>query len=606
VGGSGSSGGGASGAGGAGGVGLYLNSATVTIDTLVKVTGGNGGTGGMLGAGGAGIAGSGLTIINNGAISGGFSADELTRADAIIFTGGTNFLGGTGTVGSVTMPSGSTFAPGSGAPGTTMTVAGNLAFQSGALYLVQVSPASASSANVTGTASLAGTVRALFASGTLTRSYTILSAAGGFGGTTFGALTTGNLPAGFTAWLSYTASDVILNVKAALDPLSANQANVANTLNAFFNSGGALPPNFLAVFGLTGSDLANALTLLSGEGAAGAQQGAFQLGNQFLSLMLDPFVDGRRGQPERETGPEEIATACLKATKSLADKAARIYHEPCWSVWGGGYGAYNKTSGDPANVGSHDLVSRTAGYAAGLDYHLRSDTVVGFALAGGGTNWSLAEGLGGGRSDAFQAGIYATTHSGPAYLAASLAFSNYWMSTDRFAAFGDRLTSGFTAQSFGGRAETGYRIGAATTGITPYAAVQAQNFRTPAYREIDQNGVGFALAYNSRTATDTRSELGARFDQVAAFNRNMLLTLRARIAWAHDWVSDPFLTATFQALPGASFVVTGAAPPKNTALTSAGAELRLTSGISIIGKFEGEFASRAQTYGGSGIVRYVW
>jgi uncharacterized protein with beta-barrel porin domain len=48
-----------------------------------------------------------------------------------------------------------------------------------------------------------------------------------------------------------------------------------------------------------------------------------------------------------------------------------------------------------------------------------------------------------------------------------------------------------------------------------------------------------------------------------------------RFAWAHDWVSDPTLAAVFQTLPGASFIVNGAAPAKNSALTSAGAELRL-------------------------------
>ena len=59
--------------------------------------------------------------------------------------------------------------------------------------------------------------------------------------------------------------------------------------------------------------------------------------------------------------------------------------------------------------------------------------MVGFALAGGGTNWSLAQGLGGGKSDAFQAGVYGATRSGPAYLAGAFAFTNHWMSTDRFA-----------------------------------------------------------------------------------------------------------------------------------------------------------------------------
>jgi uncharacterized protein with beta-barrel porin domain len=62
----------------------------------------------------------------------------------------------------------------------------------------------------------------------------------------------------------------------------------------------------------------------------------------------------------------------------------------------------------------------------------------------------------------------------------------------------------------------------------------------------------------------------------------------------------------FQALPGANFVVNGAAPAKNSALASAGTELRLANGISLLGKFDGEFASRSSTYAGTGTVRYAW
>ena len=192
------------------------------------------------------------------------------------------------------------------------------------------------------------------------------------------------------------------------------------------------------------------------------------------------------------------------------------------------------------------------------------------------------------------------------YLAASLAFANHWMSTDRFAAFGDHLTADFKAQSFGGRVESGYRFGTPIVGVTPYAAVQAQSFRTPGYSEVDVNGGGFGLAYNSRTGTDTRSELGSRFDHVAAFDRNAVLTLRARLAWSHDWVSNPTLAAAFQALPGTSFIVNGATPAKDSALASAGAELRLVNGVTLSGKFDGEFARRSSTYAGTGTLRVNW
>ena len=180
------------------------------------------------------------------------------------------------------------------------------------------------------------------------------------------------------------------------------------------------------------------------------------------------------------------------------------------------------------------------------------------------------------------------------------------MSTDRFAAFGDHLTADFKAQSFGGRVETGYRFGVPVVGVTPYAAVQAQSFRTPGYSEVDATSGGFGLSYNSRTGTDTRSELGSRFDHVAAFNRDAVLTLRGRLAWAHDWVSNPALAAAFQALPGTSFIVNGATPAKDSALASAGAELRLVNGVTLSGKFDGEFASRSSTYAGTGTVRYTW
>jgi uncharacterized protein with beta-barrel porin domain len=480
---------------------------------------------------------------------------------------------------------------------------------------VQVTPSSASIANVTGAASLAGTVAASFSSGNLARSYRIFSATGGLGGSTFGALTTSNLLTNFSASLSYTPTDVVLNLNAALGQgagLSQNQQNAAGALNNFFNNVDTLPANFVNIFGLTGANLANALTLLSGEAATGAQQPAFQLANQFLNIMLDPFVDGRGNviggsaigfTPEREELPEDIALAYAKLMKAPPKP---VSFEQRWSVWGAGYGGSNRTTGDVAVVGSHDLSARTVGGAAGLDYRLAPGTVVGLALAGGGTNWSLAQGIGGGKSDAFQAGVYGTAHSGPAYLAAALAYTNHWMSTDRFAFAGDHLTASFNAQSFGGRVEGGYRFMTYYGGLTPYAAIQSQTFHTPGYTETDLNGGGFALGFNSRNATDTRSELGGRFDRLLLLNPEAALTLRARVAWAHDWISDPTLAAVFQTLPGASFIVNGAAPAKNSALTSAGAELRLASGVVLLGKFDGEFASHSSTYAGTGTVRYTW
>jgi outer membrane autotransporter protein len=259
-----------------------------------------------------------------------------------------------------------------------------------------------------------------------------------------------------------------------------------------------------------------------------------------------------------------------------------------------------------SSLGSHDLGARTLVVAPGLDYHLTPNTVLGFALAGGGTGWSLAQNLGTGSSDAFQAGVYGTTRYGPVYLAASLAYTQHWVTTDRYAFAGDHLTASFDAESLGARVERPATACPVFGAFTPYAAVQAQNFRTPTYNETDVNGGGSALTYEARDATDTRSELGARWNKQMLMNYGAVLALRARLAWAHDTVSDPTLAAAFQVLPGASFIVQGATPAKNSALTSAGAELRLASGLSVLAKFDGEFARGSQTYAGTGTVRYTW
>ena len=184
---------------------------------------------------------------------------------------------------------------------------------------------------------------------------------------------------------------------------TTNQFNAGTAIDSIFNNGGALPPTFLPLFNLTGSNLTNALSQLSGEAPAGAQTAAFQIGNQFLNMMLDPFVDGRSGigatdrprlgfAPERVRAmPPELAlayTAALWGPETPAPSRPRLMSRAPCSFIGG-----NHTTGDPAVIGSHDLSARTAGFTGGFDYHFTPDTVVGFALAGGGTNWGLSQGF---------------------------------------------------------------------------------------------------------------------------------------------------------------------------------------------------------------------
>src|SRR5258708_39309805 len=103
----------------------------------------------------------------------------------------------------------------------------------------------------------------------------------------------------------------------------------------------------------------------------------------------------------------------------MATKAPLLAAPPAnrWSVWGATYGGSATTNGN-AVVGSRDTTARVWGLAAGADYKVTPDSLIGFAVAGGGTGFSLANNLGSGSADPFQAGVFRPHNFGPAYLSA--------------------------------------------------------------------------------------------------------------------------------------------------------------------------------------------
>jgi uncharacterized protein with beta-barrel porin domain len=275
-------------------------------------------------------------------------------------------------------------------------------------------------------------------------------------------------------------------------------------------------------------------------------------------------------------------------------------------VWAAGYGGSQTTNGN-AVLGSNTATSSVYGTAVGADYRFSPFTTAGFALAGGGTNFSVAN-AGSGRSDLFQAGAFVRHTVGSAYISAALAYGWQDITTNRTVTVAgiDQLRAEFNANAYSGRVEGGYRFVTPWMGITPYAAGQFTTFDLPAYAEQAIVGANtFALAYNGKSVTDPRSELGIRSDKSWAV-QDGIFTLRGRLAWAHDFNPDRNIAATFQTLPGATFVVGGAAQAHDSALTTASAEMKWTNGWSAAATFEGEFSDVTRSYAGKGVVRYTW
>ena len=545
------------------------------------------------------------------------NGDISSASGVTVNAGGT--LAGNGIVGTTTI-NGGTLAPGNSIG--LLTVRGNLAFTAASSYMVEVSPSNADRVNVTGTAILGGAaVNASFAPGTyVTRQYTIVNATGGVIGT-FGSQVNTNLPANFTSKLSYDANNAYLNL--TLDyvpptpvdptpatptspvyrPLNANQQNVGNSLVGFFNRTGGIP---LAFGALTPAGLSQ----VSGEVATGAQQTTFDAMNLFMGVLTDPFISGRGDSALPGAGATAFAAEDGRAnayamfTKAQSARARDAH----WTMWATGFGGSQTTDGSAA-VGSNAATSRIYGMAVGADYWFSPLTVAGFSLAGGGTNFSVEGGTG--RSDLVQAGAFVRHTVGSAYIAAAAAYGWQDITTDRYvtAAGIDHLRASFNANSYSGRIEGGNRFvmpWVGGIGLTPYAAAQVTAFDLPSYAESTVSGANmFPLAYDGKTTTAARTELGLRSDKSFALG-DAILTLRGRAAWAHGFNTDRSVSATFQTLPGASFVVNGAAQAANAALTTASVEMKWMNGWSVAGTFEGEFSEVTRSYAGKGVVRYAW
>jgi uncharacterized protein with beta-barrel porin domain len=393
-------------------------------------------------------------------------------------------------------------------------------------------------------------------------------------------------------------------------PTTGIQGAVANSIDTFVRNGGTLPPAFANLLSfLSPSQLQSAFTQLSGEAGTGAAQAGTQAMNSFLSLVTNPFAENRPFAQNRPAPPMYVKAVPL---------AAALNPDPRrWGIWAGAYGGQTNAAGD-ALVGSHDRSVSAAGFATGLDYRVTPYTVVGFALAGGGTRYGLSDGLGSGRSDMFQAAVYSLTRIDAAYVSAAIAYGFHQFNTDRYVTLAgtDHLAADFAANNIGGRLEGGYRFAIPNvtnvswpgqSGFTPYAAVQVQAFRTPSYSETALSGASvFALSYDARTITTTRTELGTWLDWSIPVDYGTRLSLIGRTAWAHDYWSSPNITAGFLALPGSSFVVTGAAPATDLLLASAGVEIGFRNGFSLGSRFDGEFAENSRKYSGMGWLRYTW
>jgi T5SS/PEP-CTERM-associated repeat protein len=541
-----------------------------------------------------GLTGPLTTTINGGRLDffGNYSGMNTT-----VNSGGT--LGAGGQIGSLTVNSGGMFRPSS-----ALAVNGSFAMSAGATYAYQYSPLT-----ITGTATLGGANLAFRTMSFQAQTYTVLTAAGGVTGT-FALVPEGPT----TGSVLYGTNDVQLTVhgyraSAALQGEgTTNIRNLGAALDRATDAGATPPAAFNGLIGLTGAPLAQQMSTLTGE--AGTRAGATGLtgASTFLGLMLDPMA-GARGATADAPGSSLVEMADIASART---PAARV--EAGWSIWTKAYGQAGRTASD-AGLGAAGTASSIYGVAAGADRLISPGLLIGFALAGGGTNFGLGA-LGSGTGDFAQIGGYASMRLGPGYLSAALAYGwNRFDVTRNVAALGitETYRSGPVGHTFGGRVETGRRFTLGNPGfgplaVTPYAAAEAIAYMAQAYRETWQAPAtgAFALAYASRSTATLRGELGARADAVVASAESGDLIAFSRLAYAVQTNPQRAAGAQFQQVAGSGFTVFGARASTHTALATVGVEARFRQGTRANLALDGELGDRHRSLRGSVGLRQSW
>ena len=283
----------------------------------------------------------------------------------------------------------------------------------------------------------------------------------------------------------------------------------------------------------------------------------------------------------------------LAAIYTKAPPARRSFAQR-WSVWAAGYGGSQTTDGNAARrIEHHDSAASTAPRSA--------PTIASRPIRSRALRWPAAAPI----SPSPTAAAAAPTCSRPArscattlvpaYLSGALAYGWQDVTTDRTvtvagidqSARASSTPMPFPAASKAAIASSRRSWAARHHALRGGAVHHLRSARLCRKRAVRRQHVCAELRRQERHRYPQRTRLPHRQILGAA---DAILTLRGRVAWAHDFNPDRNIAATFQTLPGASFVVNGAAQASTPRSSPPSAEMKWLNGFSVAATFEGEFS----------------
>ncbi|MBH2713129.1 autotransporter outer membrane beta-barrel domain-containing protein [Serratia marcescens] len=454
---------------------------------------------------------SGPTLVNQGrlAVNGSVTSAVSVQSGGIV--------GGSGTVGSLTARQGGTVAPGNSIG--TLNVAGNVSFEPGSRYAVEVGPngqsdriQSSGSATIGGgevavtlenspNLLTQGEVRSL-----LGQQYTILSAQQGVSGQ-FDAVAPNYLFLG--TGLSYQPTGVTLSVGRN----GTSFASVAQTAN---ERAVAAAADALAA----GNPVYESLL---GSGTAGEARQAFrQLSGQIHADIASALVNDSRYLREALNGRLRQAEGLASSSAIKADEGG---------AWAQLLGAWDHASGD-ANATGYQ--ASTYGVLVGLDSAAADDWRLGVAT--GYTRTSLHGGYGSkADSDNYHLAAYGDKQFGALALRGGAGYTWHRIDTKRSVNYGmqsDRDTAKYSARTEQLFAEAGYSVQGEWLNLEPFVNLAYVNFEN---NGIAESGGAAALRGDKQHTDATVSTLGLRADTEWQVSPGTTVALRSELGWQHQY-----------------------------------------------------------------------
>jgi len=602
---------GAGGASGSLGTGAVIDNAALVFNrsdapTVANVISGSGSVA-QNGSGNLILTGANLytgpTAINSGTLS----VNGSIVSDTTINNGGT--LGGNGTVGNVNVAGGGVLAPGNSIG--TLHANGNLTFNPGAIYRVQVDAAgNADRTDVTGNAALAGTVDVQAGAGSYTAntSYTILTNTGTQSGAFSGV--TSNL-AFLTPTLSYQPNAVLLNlgrnnISFADVAATNNQRGVATALqNAVTGATGDIGTVVNAVTNLSADQARAAFDAMGGAGLTSMRRANLSFVNGF-----DNQVRARLNVVGASADGQQAAfdTPVLLAVNDHVSDLMPMLAQPSFSLDGGvpsavpsvapasnrgfwlrGYGSDQSTAGDANAAGSRQ---KDVGISAGFDARVDDNVVVGIALTHDHADVDAANQNGNSNGNAVA--LYGSYASGPWNVNGVFSYAHNSNGTQRRIAFGsiDRAAvADFGSRTVSLYGDVTYDVPLAGWTLQPLAGLSLSSNRTAGYSETGAGALNLQVA--GQTVQSTKSLFGAK----ALINVSKV-QLQPRLIWAHEFsnVDSAAMTAQLQGAP-TPFAINGVDVPRDSLIAGLTVSGQASERISVFADVQEELNSSQNKLG---------